>query len=114
MSYNHHQQQNHPYSYGSGKSSTFSGHRAANHQDHRHRQQASDHMSVGSSHYSRGSSGSSQNSSQVDEAYKRLGQKLSARAHGDLPFSKPQVLSNLGLTPNSVFARYDDHDVLSQ
>lgn len=114
MSYNHHQQQNHPYSYGSGKSSTFSGHRVANHQDHRHRQQASDHMSVGSSHYSRGSSGSSQNSLQVDEAYKRLGQKLSARAHGDLPLSTPQVLSNLGLTPNSVFARYDDHDVLSQ
>jgi hypothetical protein len=70
--------------------------------------QAQDYMS-GSSHYSRGSNGSSHNNSQVDEAYRRLGQRLSLRVHGDLPLSKPQVLPTIGMTPNSMFSSYDQN-----
>jgi hypothetical protein len=73
-------------------------------------------MTVGS-HYSRGSVGSagnvtsatSQASSQVDEAYRRLGRRLSIRAHGDPPISRPQRLSRIGLTPSSNFGAYLDH-----
>jgi hypothetical protein len=64
-------------------------------------------MSVGS-HYSRGSHASSQQSSQVDEAYRRLGHRLSRRAHGDPPFPRPQRLETIGLTIGSGFAQYHE------
>lgn len=64
-------------------------------------------MSVGS-HFSRDSVASTTSgaSSQVDEAYRRLGRRLSARAHGDGPIRQPQRLSRVGLTPSSTFAPY--------
>jgi hypothetical protein len=65
----------------------------------------SDQMSV-NSNYSRGSHASSQQSSQVDEAYRRLGHRLSRRAHGDQPVLRPQRLEKLGLTIGSGFVQY--------
>ena len=69
--------------------------------------QTQDYMSVGS-HFSRDSAASTTSgaSSQVDEAYRRLGRRLSARAHGDGPITQPQRLSRIGLTPSSTFTPY--------
>jgi hypothetical protein len=73
--------------------------------------QAQDHMSVGS-HFSRESrtSAASGASSQVDEAYRRLGRRLSIRAHGDGPVRQPLRLSRIGLPQSSNFAAYGDMD----
>ena len=62
------------------------------------------------SHCSRGSYVSSQNSSVVDEAYRRLGQRLSLRAHGDKPTTRPTRQSRIGQTPRSSFHPYDPTD----
>ena len=65
-----------------------------------------EYASVGS-YYSRGSHGSaSQQSSQVDEAARRLGHRLSMRAHGDKSAPRPQRLSHLGMTPQSGFGPF--------
>lgn len=93
----------------SGTASLSSSHRSR-HGNHS-QQQSQDYMSVGS-HYSRGSVGSSHNSSQVDEAYRRLGQRLSMRAHGDLPVSKPRLLARIGMTPKSGFVPHDQTSLL--
>ncbi len=71
--------------------------------------QAQDYMSVGS-HFSRDSRASTTSgaSSQVDEAYRRLGRRLSMRAHGDGPIAQPQKLSRIGLTPSSTFEAQRD------
>ena len=96
-------------------SSSVSGQRSIHSQPHlhhnqqHHRDHHSDYMSVGS-HYSRGSVASSQQSSVVDEAYRRLGLRLSMRAHGDGPMKQPQRLAKIGLTPVSGFARYSTSD----
>jgi len=71
-----------------------------------------DQMSVGS-HYSRDSAASGA-SSQMDEAYRRLGWKLSARAHGDGPITQPQRLSRIGLGPSSSFLPYDEVDTTTR
>jgi hypothetical protein len=69
--------------------------------------QSQDYMSVGS-HFSRDSVASTTSgaSSQVDEAYRRLGRRLSARAHGDGPITQPQRLSRIGMTPSSTFTPF--------
>ena len=77
----------------------------SHHSSHQ-QQQAQDYMSVGS-HRSRGSHASSQQSSVVDEAYRRLGQRLSLRAHGEKPIPRPRRLSQIGLTTKSSFSPYD-------
>lgn len=72
--------------------------------------QAQDYMSVGS-HFSRDSRASTTSgaSSQVDEAYRRLGRRLSVRAHGDGPITQPQRLNRIGLTISSTFVPYGQH-----
>ena len=87
-----------------GGASGIGGHLARHDRQHQSHHM-SDQMSVGS-HYSRGSHASSQQSSQVDEAYRRLGHRLSRRAHGDQPFPRPQRLEKIGLTIGSGFAHY--------
>jgi len=86
-----------------GNRSTYSGGGAS---------QPQDYKSVGS-HFSRDSKGSahSEASSQVDEAYRRLGQRLSVRAHGDGPPILPQRLSRIGLTHASSFLKFGERDV---
>jgi hypothetical protein len=66
-------------------------------------------MSVGS-HFSRESreTTTSGASSQVDEAYRRLGRRLSIRAHGDGPVRQPVRLSRIGQTQSSIFAAYGE------
>jgi hypothetical protein len=66
-------------------------------------------MSVGS-HYSRDSTRSGASSSHVDEAYRRLGRRLSLRAHGDEPIMQPQRLSRIGLAEGSMFAPYGEDE----
>eukprot|EP00980_Cylindrotheca_fusiformis_P008060 scaffold1717_cov117-Cylindrotheca_fusiformis.AAC.11 len=73
---------------------------------HGHQSQAQDYMSVGS-HYSRSSFESSHNSSHVDEAYRRLGQRLSIRAHGDRTTYFPPAVSTIGMSQKSMFLPYD-------
>lgn len=82
-------------------------HRRRNYGGGNSHSQAQDYMSVGS-HFSRESVASTTSgaSSQVDEAYRRLGRRLSARAHGDGPIKQPQRLSRIGLTPASTFTPY--------
>ena len=86
-------------------------HRGGQQQYHNHNQINNNHdyaSSVGS-HYSRGSHGSqSHQSSQVDEAARRLGHRLSMSAHGDKPVTRPQKLSRIGMTPKSGFLNYAD------
>lgn len=72
-------------------------------------QQSQDYMSVGS-HYSIDSTRSGASSSQVDEAYRRLGRRLSLRAHGDEPIIQPQRLSRIGLTEGSMFTPYGEDE----
>jgi hypothetical protein len=74
-------------------------------QQQQQQQDYKSNMSVGS-HYSHGSSASQQSSVAVDEAYRRLGHRLSLRAHGDQAMPRPQRLSRIGLTPKSGFASY--------
>ena len=47
----------------------------------------------------------------MDEAYRRLGHRLSRRAHGDQPLTLPQRLESLGLTPTSVFEKFQLKEV---
>lgn len=109
----HHQEQ-HKYEVG------MCNHSVSSQRSHHgsHGQQHQDYMSVGS-HYSRSSMGSSHNSSQVDEAYRRLGHRLSIRAHGDHAVSKPPAVSRIGMTRQSGFLPYDavslrlDHDLVA-
>ena len=47
----------------------------------------------------------------MDEAYRRLGHRLSRRAHGDQPLTRPLRHESLGLTPTSVFGRYERQSI---
>jgi hypothetical protein len=120
--YQQHQQQQHQNypptnSSRSALSSSLSGQHRSGHQQQYHHQsrshQMSDYASVGS-HYSRGSHASSQQSSQVDEAARRLGHRLSMTVHGDQPVSRPQRLSRVGMTPKSGFVRFRDRPRLEE
>jgi hypothetical protein len=64
-------------------------------------------LSVGS-HYSRESASSSHNSSTVDDAYRKLGQALSLRAHGgDLSlYNRPRKIAHIAVTAQSGFISY--------
>ena len=105
--YQQQQQQQQQQEYRRGSSSQRSNHGQQQYQQHQQHQQQQDLMSVGS-HYSRGSHGSaSHHSSVVDDAYRRLGRRLSLRAHGDQPMSRPQRSSRIGLTSRSGFSQYD-------
>ena len=75
-------------------------------------QQQQDYMSVGS-HYSVDSTRSGA-SSQVDEAFRKVGLRLSIRAHGDGPIIPPMRLSRIGLTETSLFVPYGDWDSSSK
>jgi hypothetical protein len=102
------QQEQHKYASGTSNHSVSS---QRSHQgNHGQHHQTQDYMSVGS-HYSRSSMGSSHNSSQVDEAYRRLGRRLSIRAHGEQAISKPQAVSSIGMTQTSGFMPYDEESV---
>jgi hypothetical protein len=78
-------------------------------QQHHHQYHSADQMSVGS-HYSRESVGSSHNSSTVDEAYRKLGQVFSLRAHGgDLTlYNRPRKIAHIAVTAKSGFSSYSD------
>jgi hypothetical protein len=56
---------------------------------------------------SRASSGTWNRSDQVDEAYRRLGTRLSQSAWGDGPHNKPIRLSRLESTQTSCFVSWD-------
>lgn len=76
---------------------------------------AADLASVGS-HYSRGSHASSQNSSTVDEAYRRLGQRLSLRAHGGdaRAYNRPRQVARIEWTDRSGFLSYPVQQIQRQ
>ena len=93
---------------------------SSSHQQHQY--SSADHMSVDSGYYTRGSqtSASHNSSTAVDEAYRRLGQRLSIRAHGGdiksynknrnhiIPPGLPKRVSRIGLSPQSGFITYSD------
>ena len=93
---------------------------------HHHSRLSSSNMSIGSTTsgggfssmgasgaYSVGSGTSQHTSSSqhhYDEAYRRLGHRLSRRAHGDPPYKRPQQLSQIGLEIGSCFDIYENRN----
>ncbi|KAG7370676.1 serine/threonine protein kinase [Nitzschia inconspicua] len=113
MIYQQQQQQQHYRRYGSTSGQNSHGLSSSLQQYQQQQQQQqyhpSDHFSVGS-HYSRESGVSSQNSSTVDEAYRRLGQRLSMRAHGgDMgSYNRSRRIAKIAVTPRSGFSSFAD------